>query len=123
MPTSVRREGVSSHVRASHGSGMLREALRTWWRQESADWDSAVEGAPGAQPAAGVWDDMPTVDSKAIARSSPLFEQHLGVRLDVTLIRKGGYTSIDDAIRHLVPEMERIASTHGRNSTNQGRTQ
>ncbi len=116
MSPAVRRKGTTpAHMRASQRSGTLRAALHAWWRQESADWDTAVERTHGVSAAGSLWDDMPMVDSKAIARSSPLFEQHVGVPLDVTLIRKGGYASIDDAINHLVPEMERIASVQGRN--------
>ena len=52
-----------------------------------------------------LWDSMPTVDSKTVARTSPIFRQHLGRPLDVKLIRPGGYQSIDDMINHLVPAM------------------
>src|SRR5437667_10414609 len=90
LSPTVRRKGASAHMRAPQSSGTLSAALHTWWRQEAADWDSAVERAHGVHPAGNVWDDMPIVDSKAIARSSPLFEQYLGVPLDVTLIRRGG---------------------------------
>ena len=48
---------------------------------------------------------MPAVDSKAVARTSPIFEEHLGRPLDVQYIRPDGYQSVDDMIRHLVPAM------------------
>lgn len=98
----------------------LRAALAAWWRQEAADWDAAIEAAQDS-PTRGVdlWDDMPTVDSKAVARSSPLFEQYLGVPLEVKLIRKGGYTGIDDMISDLVPRMEQVMAT-ARQNANRG---
>ena len=42
------------------------------------------------------------VDSKAIARTSPLFEQYLGKPLDTRKIRPGGYSTIEDAISDLI---------------------
>jgi len=89
----------------------LASDIKRWWEEECTDWDAAVTGADSATPPGGtdLWDDMPTVDSKAIARTSPIFERHLGIPLDVTLIRHGGYASIDDAIADLVPKMEAAA--------------
>lgn len=85
--------------------------IRRWWEEECADWDVAVMASdPTSLPGgADLWDGMPTVDSKAIARSSPIFEHHLGIPLDVKLIRHGGYASLDDAIADLVPKMEASA--------------
>jgi hypothetical protein len=91
--------------------------IRAWWETESTDWDAAVTGAdPGDLPGGrDLWDGMPQVDSKAIARTSPIFERHLGIPLDVRLIRPGGYTNIDDAIADLVPKMEAAADPARRN--------
>ena len=85
---------------------LLAAALRKWWRQERQAWDEAVEGDTEED----LWDGMPEVDSKAIARSSPVFEELLNTPLDVKLIRRGGYPSIDEAISDLVPQMMAIAS-------------
>lgn len=89
--------------------------IRSWWAQECSDWDAAVTGAalPLLPSAADLWDDMPVVDSKAVARTSPIFERHLGVPLDVKLIRPGGYASIDDVIVDLVSKMETAAQAQG----------
>lgn len=99
----------------------LASALKDWWVEEQGDWDAQVTAAdPASLPGgAALWDGMPSVDSKAIARSSPIFEKHLGRPLDVKMIRPGGYTSIDDAIADLVPKME-LAGSH-RTSTPVGR--
>jgi hypothetical protein len=90
--------------------------LRSWWALESADWDSAVAGAEAASLPGGaeLWDDMPTVDSKAIARASPLFERYFGIPLDVNLIRRGGYSGIDEAIIDLVPKMQAVVAQRQR---------
>ena len=89
---------------------LLAEALRAWWKEESEDWDQLIDGPTADVPDPfDVWDCMPTVDSKAVARSSPLFQKHLGMPLDVALIRPGGYKTLDEMIDHLVPLMEEAA--------------
>ena len=87
----------------------LSQDLRDWWSDERADWDAQVErngieAVPDAHDS-DLWDAMPVVDSKTVARTSPIFEKHLGRPLDTRLIRPGGYKSIDHMIRHLVPLM------------------
>lgn len=87
----------------------LSSALRDWWDRERADWDAQVErsSAEAASEAADsdLWDSMPMIDSKEVARTSSVFEEHLGRPLDVRRIRPGGYDSIENMIRHLVPAM------------------
>lgn len=89
----------------------LIAALRGWWEVESADWDQLVTGPTidARDAEIDLWDDMPGIDSKAVARSSPLFKKFLGIELDVTLIRAGGYKTLDDFIDHLVPLMDEAA--------------
>lgn len=89
----------------------LAADIRRWWEKQCRSWDAAVtEGDLASLPGgADLWDDMPTVDSKAIARTSPFFKRHLGIPLDVKLIRHGGYASIDEAIDDLVPKMKAAA--------------
>ena len=77
--------------------------LRAEWNREQADWDAQVAGDDAT--ATDLWGSMPTVDSKAVARMSPIFEKHLGRPLDVRLIRPGGYDSIDEVIEILVAKM------------------
>ena len=87
----------------------LSQDIYDYWDQENADWDAQVLGSSDGAVSEGtdsdLWGAMPTVDSKAVARTSPIFEKHLGRPLDIRLIRPGGYKSIDEAIRHLVPAM------------------
>ena len=77
--------------------------LREEWNREQADWDAQVAGDDAA--GTDLWGSMPAVDSKAVARMSPIFERHLGRPLDIGLIRPGGYDSIDEVIEVLVPKM------------------
>lgn len=93
--------------------GDLADDIREFWRVESSDWDALVEGDGDAPPLLGdddLWSDMPVVDSKAVARTSPIFKKHLGIPLDVKLIRPGGYSSIDEAIQDLEPKMRARAA-------------
>jgi hypothetical protein len=93
--------------------------MRAWWANEAADWDAAVTGSdPTALPGGSdLWDSMPTVDSKAVARTSPIFERYLGIGLDIKLIRPGGYATIDDVINDLVPKMVSVAAQKLGNKT------
>jgi hypothetical protein len=88
----------------------IGSAIQVWWETESADWDLAVTSDNLAESDTDLWDDLPAVDSKTIARTSPIFERHLGIPLDVKLIRRGGYGSIQEAIDDLVPKMMAAAS-------------
>ena len=95
--------------REPNKEGHLRKELREWAIHETGNWDLQVEasrtGMITDRSNSDLWDSMPELDSKAVARSSPIFERYLGRPLDVRLIRPGGYRSIDDMIDHLVPDM------------------
>lgn len=91
-------------------SAELADELRAWWANENDSWDRDVDVA-GPTGGTDLWDGMPTVDSKSVARTSPIFEKVLGVPLDINLIRAGGYRDIEDAINDLVPKMEKQAAS------------
>lgn len=88
----------------------LEAELLSWWDEETTDWDAFVTGEDENSPDEALWGGMPVVDSKAVARTTPLFERHLGIPLDVKLIKPGGYGSIESMIDHLVPKMIAKAS-------------
>ena len=77
----------------------LSADLRACWEKEQTDWDHQVSRNDAGPD---LWDSMPVVDSKTVARMAPIFEKHEGRPFDVRRIRAGGYAGIDDAIRHLV---------------------
>ena len=95
--------------REPNREAQLRNALRDWAIHETGGWDLQVEASRSGMVSdrgnSDLWDSMPELDSKAVARSSPIFERYLGRPLDIRLIRPGGYQSIDDMIDHLVPDM------------------
>jgi len=109
---------ISAVAVAADLPAAIAAEIQAWWEAESTDWDATVTAAdPSALPGgADLWDDMPVVDSKTVARTSPIFERHLGIPLDIKLIRPGGYRSIEDAITDIVPKMIAVAShSHGAN--------
>lgn len=122
VTASITRVSRSTAAATAAIAVAIAAAIKLWWEEECTDWDTAVTGADPASLPGGtdLWDDMPTVDSKAIARTSPIFERYLGIPLDVKLIRPGGYTSIDDAIADLVPKMEAAAKERLANGAQKG---
>jgi len=105
----------TSGITDSDLRGLLSAELNAWWAQECGDWDTLVEGKSGGVLLGGedLWNSMPVVDSKAVARTSPIFERYFGIPLDVRLIRRGGYKSIDEMIEDLVPKMLEIVKLKG----------
>lgn len=87
----------------------LEHDLRVFLNDQTASWDDDSPPGSSLPGAEHLW-NLPKVDSKAIARCSPIFKKHLGIRLQVKLIKPGGYQSIDGAINHLVPKMIDAAS-------------
>lgn len=50
--------------------------------------------------------DTPAVDSKTIIKLSPLVEKLTGKKIKPEWIKPGGYDSTDDAVGHLVHQLE-----------------
>ncbi len=102
-----------SGIPSSDLGGLLSADLNAWWEQECGDWDALVEGKSPEVLLGGedLWNCMPVVDSKAVARTSPIFEKYFGIPLDVSLIRRGGYKSINEMIGDLVPKMLEIVKS------------
>jgi len=89
----------------------LKDALYDWLGAACLDWDEAVNAEAESGGEVDLWDGMPVVDSKTVARTSPIFERYLGIPLDVKLIRRGGYSSIDDVLADLLPKMEQLSQS------------
>jgi hypothetical protein len=83
----------------------IRSDLQTWYDDET----TPVTAPPPTTPAtAPVWQGMPEIDSKAVVKASPVIRRHLGIDLDPSLIRKGGYASFDDMTNDLLPKLRNI---------------
>jgi len=81
----------------------LKDALRKWWQDQQAAWPKGPSTCPEGEE--DLWSDMPEIDSKAVARTAPLFKEHFGIGLDVRFIRHGGYRSLEDMVNDIVPNM------------------
>lgn len=95
--------------------GRLRADLIEWWETESKDWDNLVNesDSDGPDGVENLWSGIPEVDSKAVARASPIFKRHLGIPLKSRFIRPGGYESFEAALNDLVPKMMDLAAGTG----------
>lgn len=82
------------------GLAKLAEAVRQALIKEREGCGAQVEG--GGSSSADLWEDMPTVDSKTVARMAPIFKRHTGRPLNIRRIRPGGYDSVEEAVQHLV---------------------
>lgn len=79
----------------------IRADLKKWWKQ-----NQATATPPPPNPAtAAVWGGVPVVDSKTVARASPVLRKHLGVGINPKLIRKGGYASFAEALDDLLSKI------------------
>jgi hypothetical protein len=50
--------------------------------------------------------DCASVDSKAVIKLSPIVEDHTGKKIKPEWIKPGGYDSVNDAITHLMEQLE-----------------
>lgn len=88
----------------------LREALSGHLATDQQSWDDAVSGKPGEiqgmdSANCDLWDEMPTIDSKAVARAANIFEDILGIPFSAKAIRSGGYSDVEDLVNDIVPKL------------------
>lgn len=109
--TTERRITAPAPTKGGNPVDQLRAEIKEWWQSETDDWDSAVANGSSSLPGgADLWDRMPAMDSKAAARSSPIFKKYFGTPLDPKLLRPGGYSSPDDMLDDLIPKMQKKCS-------------
>ena len=78
----------------------LKASLTTALEKERND--SALPDEGGSD----LW-ELPPVDSKAVAKLSPLVNKLTGWRLDPKWIRKGGYPSVEAAVDDLLVQLRK----------------
>ena len=82
----------------------LRAALKFKYDAAKNDADR-----PPANPVTqGAFDHMPDLDSKTVARWSPVVKDHIGCKLDPDLIRKGGYNSFEEFWTDIQPKLRSV---------------
>jgi len=80
----------------------LEEELREWWDERNTGISGIEDDAMDDND---LWGDIPEIDSKAAARTAPICEEQLDINFDMSMIREGGYESIDDFIDDLLPQL------------------
>jgi hypothetical protein len=88
------------------------EALaREWAERECTSFDAAVRRAAGGEEEGSIW-DMPEIDSKRCVSLLGELESLFGndckipdCKIPVSVIKPGGYASVDDLIAKLVPKI------------------
>lgn len=80
----------------------LEEELRDWWEQRNTELGGIDDDSMDDND---LWGNIPEIDSKAAARTAPICEEQLGIEFDMSMIREGGYESIDDLIEDLIPQL------------------
>jgi len=91
----------------------LEEEFSKWFSAERDDWDELVTGQSAPKDlTSDLYDDMPVIDSKAVARAAPIFEKVFGIPFDSNLIKPGGYTSASEVVADIAPKMEQKLVDH-----------
>ena len=91
----------------------LRKALNRHFSRQKQSFDALVAQAKRGKNAPGttdVWDDMPAIDSKAVARAAGIFKSILGIPFSAKAIERGGYKSVEDILDRFVPALIAQAS-------------
>ena len=75
---------IDRHKIKSESIAQLQAELNKHFDDAQQSWDDAVQGKPGQVPgldqsACDLWDGMPTIDSKAVARAADIFEKILKI--------------------------------------------
>ena len=67
----------------------------------------AIEPIGSAPDGADVWDRVVPIDSKLVVTElRPLVKDRLGALFPLNFVRKGGYQSVDEALEHLMPQLQ-----------------
>jgi len=85
----------------------LSEKMKDALQRELDDCALPELGGPSTS---GVWDGMPTVDSKTVIRLSPIVEELIGRPLEACWVRKGGYESVDEAIDDVIASAKKACT-------------
>lgn len=100
---TAKKQSISQAEFASHEAS-LRERLTDAIEQELAD--CAIPDLADDPTSGQVWASLPTVDSKTAHKiSASVIEQILGCAFQPAWIRRGGYTSVGEAVTHVVDQI------------------
>jgi hypothetical protein len=66
----------------------------------------------GGPSGSDLW-ELPPVDSKSVAKLSPFVKELVGRRLDPRWIRKGGYSTVSEAVDHMLVQLHKHCVVEG----------
>lgn len=88
----------------------IEECIRDWAERECTSFDEAVDRLTGGgRDENSIW-DMPSIDSKRVVGLLVELEDALGRPIPCSVIRPGGYTSVDDLAKDLGPKIRGTTS-------------
>lgn len=91
---------------------LTKDLETNWYKTECLSLDDQLGGSGGSSgmttalsSGSGLYGNMPQIDSKVVTKASPIIEKHLGFKLPLDLIRRGGYESFSDLMADLAPKL------------------
>lgn len=73
---------------------------------------AVLHGGPAATSAGGTIGPQPSLDSLVIVELLLELETQVPFELPESLVRAGGYDSVDEVVQHLMPKLQKRWSEH-----------
>lgn len=87
--------------------GDLEDLMREWWDEEQSGWSIDKKAKDELKKQAkDIMSSIPVIDSKVAITVSAVVEEILGAEIHPSLIKKGGYSSIDELIEDLLGKLK-----------------
>lgn len=92
----------------SYSGEALAADLRGWWDAEVGGADDPF-AAPAAASKGTIFDVLPAIDSLGCVTALLTIEKHVGFEVPPKVLRRGGYSSVDDMTSDLLPKVRVLA--------------
>jgi hypothetical protein len=90
---------------ASFPESDIRKRFTSWWNAET----ERLKNDPFAPKEKGtLYDVVPDIDSLSVVESLVIAEAILNCKVPAKIIRSGGYSSANEMIEHLMPELRKL---------------
>lgn len=88
----------------SYSEKALAADLRTWWDGEvCGEDDPFADSKPAASGT--IFDVLPAIDSLGCVNGLLTIEKHVGFEVPSRILRRGGYSSLEDMVSDLLPKV------------------
>jgi len=81
-------------------------ALESWWGREVETQNQHPFSSPGKKGT--LYELLPTIDSLTMVNALLLVEEHVGFELPACIVKRGGYSSREEMVSHLVPRIRSL---------------